>query len=174
MRVRFKKYMEIQTITPKFAKNFLNNYHPLKSKGALKGAIKILGGYENGFPMFVAVFTSPRSRWKNYNVTLELSRLAWSPLATGSASTFLRKCTKKLTNYNGLIVTYALPGTEGIVYSRAGFKQNGHSSGCPWSKRGKNERATPNTIGTGQHLKRFFYQIQKKSSGKNPEPPKKV
>lgn len=152
--------MEVSLITSEFAKNFLNSYHPLPSDGCLKGAVEILGGFENGWPVFVAVFVAPRSRWKYYDVTLELSRLAWSPVATHSATTFLRKCVRVLKRrYSGLIVTYALPGTDGIVYQRAGFKRDGESSGRPWSKRGQNERATPDTVGTGKRLPRFFAEL---------------
>ena len=143
-----------------FARHFLDANHPLRTGGCLRGAILCLAGYENGWPSFLAVFVYPRARWKHYPVKLELSRLAWSPMAMGSAVTFLRKCIRILRRtYRGLLVTYALPGTEGILYERAGFKHVGHSGGCSWSKRGAGERPTPETIGTGRYLKRYFCEL---------------
>lgn len=160
--------MEVLPVNPDFAKLFLNSYHPLMSGGCLKGAVEILAGYESGWPVFVAVFTTPRGRWVHYNVVLELSRLAWSPMAKCSATTFLRKCFRILRKkYNGLIVTYALPGTDGVLYERAGFERCGSSSGCPWSRRGKGERATPDTIGTGKKLPRFFIDTKGKNGHSN-------
>jgi len=148
-------------MSKEFAKEFLNSNHPLRAGGSLKGTLEILCAFENGFPVMVAIFTAPRSRWKNYHVSLELTRLAWSPLAAHSATTFLRKCVRRLRQqYDGLLVTYALPGTEGIVYQRAGFIRDGSSSGALWSRRGPGERATPNTIGTGKKLPRFFAKLR--------------
>ena len=129
----------------------------------MRGAMVSLAGYsdELAWPVFVAVFVHPRSRWKHYPVSLELSRLAWSPLAKRSASTFLRKCLRLLRRrgHIGLVVTYAMPGTSGIVYERAGFRQDGYSSGASWSVRGPGERPTPDTIGDKVQLKRFFAQL---------------
>lgn len=154
--------MDTIEVTADFARLFLDSYHPLKSGGCLRGLAHAFAGYENGWPTFVAVFVHPRSRWKHYPVVLELSRLAWSPMAIRSASTFLRKCLRLLKrHYDGLVVTYALPGTSGIVYERAGFYRDGHSSGSPWSRRGADsgERPTPDTVGTGRNLKRFFAEL---------------
>lgn len=153
--------IEIQEIPSPAAKALISAYHPLGARACLRGAKVCLAGYEDGWPSFVALFTTPRSRWKHYPVTLELSRLAWSPLARRSASTFLRKCLRYLRRrgLTGLVVTYALPGTSGLVYTRAGFQPAGVSSGAPWSRRGPGERPTPNTIGTGRALLRFFYPL---------------
>jgi len=144
-------------------KPFLEAYHPMGAGGSLKGLKIGLAGYAEGDiqPRFVAVFVYPRSRWKHYNVTLELARLAWSPQAERSASTFLRKCMRilKQRNYTGLVVTYAMPKTPGVVYERAGFHHDGYSSGASWSVRGPKERKTPKTIGDGKKLKRFFGEI---------------
>ena len=166
--------IDIRTVSTKTAHTFLDAYHPLRTGGSLRGALHILAGYEGGWPTFLAVFTTPRSRWRNYPVTLELSRLAWSPLAKASASTFLRKCLRMLRREHcgvvsacggTLIVTYALPGTDGIVYERAGFSHNGYSGGCAWSHRGPGERLTPDTIGTGRKLKRFFAPLGPDDTG---------
>lgn len=152
--------MKVHPVSVDFARDFLDAFHPLRSGGSLKGVIVCLAGIEHGWPAFLAVFTYPRSRWKNYPVRLELSRLAWSPVAKRSASTFLRKCIRMLRKTNdGLIVTYAMPGTSGIVYERAGFYQDGESSGCSWSRRGPGERKTPETVGTGRKLKRYFLEL---------------
>jgi len=152
--------MEIQEVTTSFAKEFLDAYHPLRSGGCLRGVVVCLCGYECGWPSFLAVFVYPRSRWKYKHVVLELTRLAWSGSAVGSAATFLRKALRILRRtYKGLVVTYALPGSEGVVYQRSGFIHDGHSSGSSWSKRGLGERATKNTIGTGKNLKRFFASL---------------
>lgn len=152
--------MIVKSVSTEFAKNFLDQYHPLRSGGSLKGLQIAFAGFEDGWPTFLAVFTTPRSRWSKFQVALELSRLAWSPLAKRSASTFLRKCIRMLRPYReGLIVTYAMPGTSGIVYERAGFEHNGYSSGCSWSNRGPGERSTPETIGTGRKLKRYFASL---------------
>lgn len=146
---------------PEQAKLFLDTYHPLGAGGSLRGQKYIFGGYEGDWPVFCAVFASPRSRWKNTNVVLELTRLAWSPLAVRSAATFLKKCLRMLrsSGMRGDVVTYALPGTTGKVYLACGFKPFGHSSGTPWSRRGPGERPTPNTIGTGKKLLRFRYTL---------------
>jgi len=153
--------MIVQEVSSDFAKTFLDTYHPLGAGGAMRGALVNLAGYSDdlAWPVFVGTFVSPRSRWKHYPVSLELARLAWSPLAKRSASTFLRKCLRMLRQqgrFTGLVVTYALPGTSGIVYERAGFWQDGFSGGASWSVRGPGERATPNTIGNKVRLKRFF------------------
>ena len=155
--------MIVQEVSSEFAREFLDAYHPLQAGGAMRGAMVSLAGYSDGlaWPVFVAVFVHPRSRWKHYPVSLELSRLAWSPLAKRSASTFLRKCLRLLRRQGhiGLVVTYAMPGTSGIVYERAGFRQDGYSSGASWSVRGPGERPTPDTIGDKVQLKRFFAQL---------------
>lgn len=155
--------MKISPVSTQFAKEFLDAYHPLGSGGSLKGQVLILGGFENDWPVFVAVFVTPRSRWKR-PVKIELSRLAWSPLAKGSATTFLRKAlrgqVRQLVKKVGLCVTYALPGTDGIIYERAGFERVGTSSGCSWRIRGPGERATPDTVGYKQKLPRFFYRFK--------------
>ena len=157
--------MMIQPVSNQLARQFLDHHHPLRCRGSLRGQKHIFAGYENNLPTFIAVFVSPRSRWRNHNVTLELSRLAWSPTAKHSASTFLRQCIRILRpTYTGLIVTYALPNTEGIVYTRAGFYPAGYSDGAAWSKRGPGERATPNTIGTNRKLKRFFASLERRTS----------
>ena len=152
--------MEIQLANTDYAKDFLDAYHPLRAGGSLRGALVCMAGYEDGWPTFLAVFVYPRARWRNYPVRLELSRLAWSPLAKHSAATFLRKCLRRLRrDYCGMVVTYALPGTEGLVYERSGFHHDGYSGGAAWSRRGPGERSTPNTIGTGRKLKRYFAEL---------------
>lgn len=152
--------MEVRTGSTVFARQFLEAYHPLGCGGSLRGQKVILVGYEDGWPTMVAVFCAPRSRWRHYDVVLNLSRLAWAPTAQRSASTFLRKCLRLLRRqWKGLIVTYALPGTEGVVYERAGFRHNGYSGKTAWSHRGSGERPTPDTIGTGRKLKRFFAEL---------------
>jgi hypothetical protein len=159
--------MIVQEVSTAFAAEFLNANHPLRASGALRGALVCLAGYSAGsWPVFVAVFVYPRSRWRRYPVSLELSRLAWSPLAKRSASTFLRKCLRYLRQQgrDGLVVTYAMPGTSGVVYERAGFWHDGYSSGASWARRGPGERPTPNTIGNKIRLKRFFAEISRKES----------
>ena len=152
--------MDVSTVSTDFAKDFLDAYHPLHAKGSLRGALHCFAGYEDEWPTFIAVFVYPRSRWRKYPVVLELSRLAWSPLAQRSASTFLRKCMRILgREYDGLCVTYALPGTSGVVYERAGFYQDGYSGGASWGKRGPGERPTPPTIWTGRRWKRFLSDL---------------
>lgn len=156
--------MDVDFASPSLAKTMLDHFHPLRSGGCLKGAKFIIAGYENQIPVFVAVFVSPRSRWKNYDVRLNLSRLAWSPTAKHSATTFLRRSIRLLKQHgcdDGLIVTYAMPGTSGMLYERAGFYNCGYSSGCSWGHRGKNERATPNTIGYKIKLKRYFFSLKR-------------
>jgi len=155
--------VKIEAVSSEFATEFLNANHPLRAGGSLRGQVVCLAGFEYDWPMFLAVFVWPRARWKNYSVMLELSRLAWSPLCRHSASTFLRQCVRILRRtYSGLIVTYALPGTEGILYERAGFYHDGYSGGASWSKRGPGERLTPETIGTGRKLKRYFVDLGEK------------
>ncbi len=152
--------IDISSVSTDFARNFLNANHPLRASGCLRGAALCLAGYEQDWPTFLAVFVHPRARWKHYPVKLELSRLAWAPTAKHSATTFLRKCIRILRRtFSGLLVTYALPGTEGILYERAGFEHVGHSSGASWSRRGEGERPTPETIGTGKRLKRYFCKL---------------
>jgi len=94
-------------------------------------------------------------------VTLELSRLAISPHARRSAATFLRKVARYLRKrgYCGFIVTYALPGTSGAVYIRAGWTPFGRSSGARRSRRGPNGRPTPDTVGSGIRLARFILSL---------------
>ena len=153
--------MDVWPVSTQIAAEFLNANHPLRAGGSLRGSIVSLAGFEDGWPTFLAVFVYPRSRWKHYPVVLELSRLAWSPMAKHSAATFLRKCIRRLRQeFSGLVVTYALPGTEGILYRRAGFYESGTSGGASWSRRGPGERPTPRTIGTGKRLKRFFVELK--------------
>ena len=152
--------MLVQAVSIDFARDFLNAYHPMRAGGSLRGTQLIFAGYEDGWPTFLAVFVSPRSRWRIHPVTLELSRLAWSPMAKRSASTFLKKCLRMIRKYySGLLVTYAMPGTSGVVYERTGFVHDGYSGGASWSRRGPGERATPKTIGEGRKLKRYFYDL---------------
>jgi len=153
--------MLVEEVSSDFAKTFVDAYHPLGAGGAMRGALVSLAGYSDdlAWPVFVAVFVYPRSRWKHHPVSLELSRLAWSPLAKRSAATFLRKCLRVLRQqgeFTGQVVTYALPDTSGVVYERAGFWHDGYSGGASWSVRGPGERATPNTVGNKTRLKRFF------------------
>jgi hypothetical protein len=140
------------------ARQFLNRFHPLGAGGALRGARYILGGFEDGRLSFLALLTSPRSRWSRIPVRLELSRLAIAPWAVHSASTFLRKVERYLRRqgFRGAIVTYALPGTSGMVYVRAGWRPFGRSSGAHRSRRGPNGRPTPDTVGSGRRLARFI------------------
>jgi hypothetical protein len=140
------------------ARQFLDRFHPLGAGGALRGAKYVLGGLEDGRLAFVAVFSAPRSRWTRVPVSLELSRLAIAPYAARSASTFLQKAVRYLRSQGvrGLIVTYALPGTSGLVYRRAGWRPFGFSSGAYRSRRGPNGRPTPDTVGSGRRLRRFI------------------
>ncbi len=143
---------------------FVDTHHPLGAGGALKGLIVALWGYERDddvFPAFLAVFVSPRSRWRNLDVRLELSRLVIAPYAQRSASTFLRACMRWLRRdgFGGVVVTYALPGTSGLLYQRAGWQRYGQSSGASWARRGPGERATPATVGDGKKLARYIYNI---------------
>jgi hypothetical protein len=143
------------------ARAFLDRYHPLGARGSLRGAKHVIGGFEDGQLVFVAVFTAPRSRWTRIPVILELSRLAFSPNARHSASTFLQKSVRYLRSQGirGFIVTYALPGSYGLVYLRAGWRPFGCSSGSYRSRRGSNGRPTPDTVGSGCRLRRFILHV---------------
>ena len=143
------------------ARQFLDRFHPLGAGGALRGARYILGGFEDGRLSFLALFTAPRSRFSRVPVSLELSRLAIAPWATRSASTFLRKVERYLRSqgFRGVIVTYALPGSSGAVYVRAGWRPFGRSSGAYRSRRGPNGRPTPDTVGSGVRLARFILRV---------------
>jgi hypothetical protein len=143
------------------ANQFLNKFHPLGAGGSLRGAKHILGGFEDGQLSFLALLTSPRSRWSRNSIHLELSRLAIAPWAVHSASTFLRKVERYLRRqgFRGAIVTYALPGTSGLVYLRAGWRPFGRSSGARRSRRGPNGRPTPDTVGSGRQLERFILRV---------------
>lgn len=145
-------------------KTFIAAHHPLGVGGCLKGLRFALWGYEEEnsiTPSFLAVFVTPRAIWKHYNVTLELTRLVIAPYAQRSATTFLRACQRWLRKQRqtGLIVSYALPGTEGLVYLRAGWHEVGTSSGTSWTRRGPNARPTRATVGDGKKLKRFMVQL---------------
>jgi hypothetical protein len=143
------------------ARQFLDRFHPLGAGGALRGAKHVLGGFEDGRLSFVAVFVAPRSRWTRVRVSLELSRLAIAPFAAHSASTFLRKVERYLRRqgFRGVVVTYALPGSSGTVYARAGWRPFGRSSGAYRSRRGPNGRPTPDTVGSGCRLRRFILHV---------------
>jgi hypothetical protein len=143
------------------AKQFLNKYHPLGAGGSLRGAKYVLGGFEDGRLSFLALLTSPRSRWSRNSIHLELSRLAMAPWAVHSASTFLTKVERylKRQGFQGVIVTYALPGCSGMVYRRAGWRPFGRSSGARRSRRGPNGRPTPDTVGSGRRLARFILRV---------------
>lgn len=147
-------------------RRLLETYHPLSVGGALRGKRYAFVGYEDGWPVFCALFTTPRARWRKRNVVLELSRLVFSPCAQRSASTFLTRCLRELKKrgVRGEIVTYALPCTMGQVYTRSGFVEHGHSSGASWAVRGGGElrvrKPRPPTVGTGKRLRRFFYMIE--------------
>jgi GNAT superfamily N-acetyltransferase len=164
--------LEVVEIDREIARAFIDAFHPLKTRGALRGMILALGGYEDGDLSFVALFTHPRSRWKRIPVALELSRLAISPHARRSAATFLRKVARILRKrgFRGFVVTYAMPGTSGSVYMRAGWIPFGRSSGARRSRRGPNGRPTPDTAGSGVRLARFILQIE---SGSSPAPPRR-
>lgn len=152
--------MIIDEVSVEIARQFLDTYHPMGAGGCLRGMKHAIMAYEDGWPTMLAVFVYPRSRWRKRVVVLELSRLAWSPLAKRSVTTFLRKCLRQLRQqYSGEIVTYAMPDTTGIVYERAGFMHDGYSSGALWSRRGPGERPTPETIGSGRKLARFFAPV---------------
>jgi hypothetical protein len=143
------------------ARQFLDRYHPLGAGGALRGARYILGGFEDGRLSFLALLTSPRSRWSRIPVRLELSRLAIAPWAVHSASTFLRKVERFLRSqgFRGVVITYALPGSSGVVYTRAGWRSFGRSSGARRSRRGPKGRPTPDTVGSGCRLRRFILRV---------------
>ena len=140
------------------ARGFLDQYHPLGAGGALRGAKYVLGGFEDGRLSFLALLTVPRSRFSRVPVSLELSRLAMAPWAVHSASTFLRKVERYLRGqgFRGTIITYAMPGSSGVVYVRAGWRPFGFSSGAYRSRRGPNGRPTPDTVGSGRRLARFI------------------
>jgi hypothetical protein len=140
------------------ARQFLDRFHPLGAGGSLRGAKYILGGFEDGRLSFLALLASPRSRWSCYSIHLELSRLAVAPWAAHSASTFLKKVERylKRQGFKGVIITYAMPGSSGAVYERAGWRPFGRSSGARRSRRGPNGRPTPDTVGSGRRLARFI------------------
>jgi hypothetical protein len=151
----------ILPIGSEVARSFLDRYHPMGTGGALKGACYVLGGFEDGQLAFVALLTYPRSRWSRLQIKLELSRLGIAPYAKHSASTFLRKMARYLrsNSFRGLVITYAMPDTSGLVYVRAGWLPFGYSSGARRSRRGPRGRPTPDTIGSGRRLKRFILAI---------------
>jgi hypothetical protein len=164
--------LEVIEIDLETARAFIDAFHPLQTRGALRGCAIALGGFEEGELSFVALFTHPRSRWTRIPVTLELSRLAIAPNARRSAATFLRKVARILRKrgFRGYVVTYALPGTSGAVYIRAGWTPFGRSSGARRSRRGPNGRPTPDTVGSGVRLARFILRIE---SGSPPAPPRR-
>ena len=153
--------LDVVEIDRETARSFIDAFHPLQTRGALRGYAIALGGFEDGDLSFVALFVHPRSRWTRVPVTLELSRLAISPHARRSAATFLRKVARYLRKrgYCGYAVTYALPGTSGEVYVRAGWTPFGLSSGARRSRRGPNGRPTPDTVGSGIRLARFILSL---------------
>jgi len=153
--------LEVVEIDREVARAFIDAHHPMKTRGALRGCAIALGGFEDGELSFVALFAHPRARWTRVPVTLELSRLAISPNARRSAATFLRKVARYLRKrgYCGYAVTYALPGTSGEVYVRAGWTPFGRSSGARRSRRGPRGRPTPDTIGSGVRLARFILSL---------------
>jgi hypothetical protein len=155
------RMLAVFPIGNELARNFLNKYHPLGAGGALRGAKHVLGGFEDGQLAFVAVLAAPRSRWVHTPVSLELSRLAFSPFARYSASTFLKKVERYLRSqgFRGVVITYALPGCAGMVYRRAGWRPFGFSSGAYRSRRGPNGRPTPDTVGSGRRLARFILRV---------------
>lgn len=153
--------LSVVEIDREVARAFIDAHHPMKTRGALRGMILALGGYEDGELSFVALFAHPRARWTRIPVALELSRLAISPHARRSAATFLRKVARVLRKrgFRGFVVTYALPGTSGAVYVRAGWTPFGRSSGARRSRRGPNGRPTPDTAGSGIRLARFILSL---------------
>jgi len=153
--------LSVVEIDREVARAFIDAHHPLKTRGALRGCVIALGGFEEHGLSFVALFVYPRSRWTRIPVTLELSRLAISPNARRSAATFLRKVARVLRRrgFRGFIVTYALPGTSGAVYIRAGWTPFGRSSGARRSRRGPRGRPTPDTVGSGARLARFILSL---------------
>jgi hypothetical protein len=153
--------LSVVEIDRETARSFIDAYHPLGTRGALRGYAIALGGFEEHGLSFVALFAHPRSRWTRIPVTLELSRLAISPNARRSAATFLRKVTRILRKrgFRGYAVTYALPGSSGAVYVRAGWIPFGRSSGARRSRKGPNGRPTPDTAGSGVRLARFILSL---------------
>jgi hypothetical protein len=153
--------LEVVEIDREVARAFIDAHHPMRTRGALRGMILALGGYEDGDLSFVALFAHPRSRWTRIPVTLELSRLAISPHARRSAATFLRKAARvlKRRGFRGFAITYAMPGTSGSVYARSGWVPFGRSSGARRSRRGPNGRPTPDTVGSGVRLARFILSL---------------
>lgn len=153
--------LEVVEIDRETARSFIDAYHPLGTRGALRGYVIALGGFEEHGLSFVALFVYPRSRWTRIPVTLELSRLAISPNARRSAATFLRKVARVLRRrgFHGFVVTYAMPGTSGAVYARSGWIPFGRSSGARRSRKGPNGRPTPDTIGSGVRLARFILPL---------------
>jgi GNAT superfamily N-acetyltransferase len=153
--------LDVVEIDRETARAFIDAHHPMKTRGALRGMAIALGGFEDGELSFVALFVHPRSRWTRIPVALELSRLAISPNARRSAATFLRKAARvlKRRGFRGFVVTYALPGTSGEVYARAGWRPYGRSSGARRSRRGPNGRPTPDTAGSGVRLARFILSL---------------
>jgi len=153
--------LDVVEIDRETARSFIDAFHPLQTRGALRGYAIALGGFEEHGLSFVALFTHPRARWTRVPVTLELSRLAISPNARRSVATFLRKVARvlKRRGFRGFIVTYALPGTSGEVYVRAGWRPYGRSSGARRSRRGPNGRPTPDTVGSGVRLARFILSL---------------
>ena len=164
--------LEVIEIDRETARAFIDAHHPMKTRGALRGCAIALGGFEEHGLSFVALFVHPRSRWTRIPVTLELSRLAISPNARRSAATFLRKAARVLRKrgFRGFVVTYALPGSSGAVYVRAGWRPFGRSSGARRSRKGPNGRPTPDTVGSGIRLARFILQIE---NGSPPAPPRR-
>jgi hypothetical protein len=153
--------LSVVEIDRETARAFIDAHHPLKTRGALRGCAIVLGGFEDGELSFVALFAHPRSRWRRVPVTLELSRLAIAPNARRSAATFLRKVARCLRRrgFRGYAVTYALPGSSGAVYIRAGWRPFGRSSGARRSRRGPRGRPTPDAIGSGARLARFILSL---------------
>jgi len=153
--------LSVVEIDRETARSFIDAFHPLQTRGALRGMVIALGGFEEHGLSFVALFAYPRARWTRLPVTLELSRLAISPNARRSAATFLRKVARFLRKrgFRGFAITYAMPGSSGAVYIRAGWIPFGRSSGARRSRKGPNGRPTPDTIGSGVRLARFILSL---------------